>query len=852
MRLSPPRFSHSVFVLAILVSVSPPMLFGGEGVSLKSGRLGLELDSTGRVTALTDLATKKNYLTDKQKSYLIQCYMYGDMKKRLAPKSMTVREKTSDGVVLEFAYPGGASLTVGIKRHSKGYFKMELLDAKPLKEIYKINWGPYKTKMRGPIARWLGFNRSDDFTLGLLSLEPNTDGEHGYDPCSANYESYGSRFYLASLDHARPMEFRKWRTSKPIPVTVKGSKAALFGVPRGRDSELDMIEAVELAEGLPHPMFLGKWNKRTRDVQRLSLWIGINAKNSDECLKLAQEMSAGTVCRFHGYFANWGHFDIDKNIFPGGRAAIKKISEKAWGMGRIVNTTYTLSGFLKPMSASEPFLTPKPDDRLAAWDPVTSTVSAVSADAKEFEVKLVAGLLEVFKQSHWKVVRVGDEMVEFKSFEKKGDAVLLKEAERGAFKTVAAAHKPGTKVRCMHVSGYHNFYPGTVAMNNEMASYIAKDAVGCGNGVVILDGYESCFETGHSEYALNMFAKTIYDMGGQKNRLMAYSLTQGNYNWHMMSYQSWGEYNLEQGFRGTMIDYRIMRQIQYRDNLVPNKMGQYYPNNATLEDIEWLMARVCGWDAGVDFNLGLQIRKNPDYKAICQALRLWNKARSENLFTARQKLELRQTDRLYHLSEDGNGHVKLEFKGFWRHPGLKISPPSSFKMEASKKDSTAPCSIDWRWTHNPGIFTEVGLTDDMVASSTKPGQWTVTYPTVPDKRINKDAYMLPVLRVPSDSPCGIKNIRVGANGCELVIPVELAPGEYISFPHRLNWGCVYDSKTHMVKREFRAVQSNPYWAIPKLKRGQASKISLKFEPVKAGAVPTAKLNLWFYNPILPN
>jgi len=838
-----------LLALSVLVLFASSVSRGGD-VTLKSGRLELSVDSTGRVTGLSDIATKKNYLTDRQKSYLIQCHMYGDMKKRLAPKAMNVLKETPTGVVLSLSYPGGAELTVSVERCRGGYFRMELLNAKPLKDIWKVVWGPYKTTMRGPIARWLGFNRSDDFTLGLLSLEPNTDGEHGYDPCSANYESYGSRFYLASLDHARPLEFRKWRTSKPIPVTVKGSKAALFGVPRGRDSELDLIEAVELAEGLPHPMFLGKWNKRTRDVQRLSLWIGINAKNSDECLALAKEMSAGTICRFQGYFANWGHFDVNKNIFPGGRTAIKKISEKAWGMGRIVNTTYTLSGFLKPMSASEPFLTPKPDDRLAAWDPVTSTVSAVSLDAKEFEVKLVDGLLEVFKQAHWKVVRVGDEMVEFKSFEKKGDVILLKDAERGAFKTIAAAHEAGAKVRCMLVSGYHNFYPGTVAMNNEMASYIAKDAVECGNGVVILDGYESCFDTGHSEYALNMFAKTVYDMGGQKNRLMSYSLTQGNYNWHMMSYQSWGEYNLEQGFRGTMIDYRIMRQIQYRDNLVPNKMGQYYPNKASLEDVEWLMARVCGWDGGVDFNLGLQIRKNPDFKAICEALRLWNKARSQNAFTERQKLELRQTDRLYHLSEGQDGKLNLDFKGFWRHHGLKIAPSSAFKIKAVEAGEVKPCSVDWAWTHNPGIFTEVGLTDDMSSRSDISGVWQVDFPKSPNPRIKKEAYMLPVLRVPADSPCGIKNIRIGANGCEMVVPVDLAPGEYISFPHRLNWGCVYDSKTHMVKREFRALQFNPYWAVPKVKRGETNKITLKFDPVKAGANPTAKLNLWFYNPIL--
>jgi hypothetical protein len=403
----------------------------------------------------------------------------------------------------------------------------------------------------------------------------------------------------------------------------------------------------------------------------------------------------------------------------------------------------------------------------------------------------------------------------------------------------------------MYVSGYHNFYPGTVDMNNEVAANIAADAVKCGNGVVILDGYESCFETGHSEYALNMFAKTIYDMGGKTNRLMAYSLTQGNYNWHMMSYQSWGEYNIEQGFRGTAIDYRIGRQIQYHDNLVPNKMGQYYPTKATAEDVEWLMARVCGWESGVDFNIGLNIRKNPEYKEICTALRLWNRARSENIFSQKEKLELRQTDRLYHLSEKSDGSLKLEFKGFWRHPTVKIEPPTVFKLIAADGSDTKKCSIDWSWTHNPGIFTEVGLTDDMPASSENPGEWTLTYPAVPTGSIKNDAKLLPVLRVPADSPCGIKNIRVNANGQDLIIPVELAPGEYISFPHRINWGCVYDAKTHLIKREFRALQMNSSWAIPNIKRDRPNKIKLTFDSTDSTKTAKAILNLWFFNPILP-
>ena len=335
---------------------------------------------------------------------------------------------------------------------------------------------------------------------------------------------------------------------------------------------------------------------------------------------------------------------------------------------------------------------------------------------------------------------------------------------------------------------------------------------------------------------------------------MSYSLTQGNYNWHMASYQSWGEYHLEQGFRGTMIDERISRQITKRNNLMPNKMGQYYPTFATLEDLEWLMARVCGWDSGVDLNINVNaIRKNPEYKAICKALGLWEKARINKVFTEKQKMFLRQTDRLYHLSEDNNGKLHLKFVKFWQHKGVKISPPSVFEVKAVKNATVKPLSAKWSWTHNPAIFTECGLSNDLVyrTSAKGPGEWSVKFPAAPDKKMPNKEPMLPLLRVPPDAPCAVTDIVIKANGNKLVLPVTLHPGEYLSIPHDTKLGCIYDSKTHDVKREFYVLQFNPRWAIPDLKRGSLNKVELSCRPVKRDADIKVILNLRYWNPIMP-
>jgi hypothetical protein len=837
-------------VLVLSLSLIPSISYAGKPVvSLQSGVLRLEIDETGRVLSLSEPAGNWNYLADKENSYLIQCRMYGDRKTLLPPQGLRVLDKNAGGAVVKLDYEGGVELTVGISTCRGGYLKMELLGAKPLKEIYEVVWGPYKTRMRGPVGDWIGLVRDRDFTIGLMSLEPNTDGG-GDGSKSAGYASYGSWMLLCSYDHTRPMRFAKFRTSRPISVTVKGSKVALFGIIRGKGSELNIIGTIEANEGLPHSIFLRKWEKRTRAAQRLSLFAKFDARDAYKYLKLAEEFTAGMICRSKGYYGSWGHFGVDKKLFPAGLPFLRKFSDTAWRKSLVLNSAYVFSGYLKSISTAEPFLCPKPDERLATWDLETELLSDISARSWELEVKDVYGLLSVFKSRNGKVLRVGDELVVFKEMEKRDGSILLTGVTRGAFMSAAAPHGKGTRIKCLYGSGDH-LYPGTVDMSNEVASHIAASVVNSGSHVLILDGYESCRQTGHGAYATNIFAKTIYNTRGNVDRLMSCNLPSGNYKWHMMSYHSVGGPVPRWGFRGGMIDARIARQIQLRDNLMPNKMGRFYPGpKTTLADLEWLYARVCGWDSGVDLEFGLDIYKNPSFKAIRDVVRLWEEARSRNAFSDSQKMQLRQTDRMYSITKDSSNVFHLDFKGLWRYAKLKIAPPSAFKIKVVAKGSELkPCSIKWLQTHNPGVFSEAGVSDDLVASAGASGAWDVTPPPVPSSGISSNEAMLPILRVPADSPGGIKNIRIVVNGKALTLPVSLFPGEYLSFPHEANWGCVYDAKTNAVKREFRAVRTSGR-VFPYMKRGKSNNIELDFDSILPKSKSRAILNLRFRNPIL--
>jgi len=325
-------------------------------LSLKTGTLCLQLDKTGKITALKDIKGNKNYLNLKDSSYLLQAQTYSQRDNRtlMTPVAMNVIKNTSNLTEVELKFKGNITLTVAIKS-KKDYFRMEVINASPLKEISHIMWGPYKTIMRGPVGRWLGLNRSNDFTIGLITLEPNTDGLPGRAATAASYQPYGSSLELISFDHTRerflfPIKKGNLKRAVPIPgLTVVGSKVALFGCPRGKKSELDVIEEIELAEDLPHPTYKGKWIKRSLDVKAPSIWTNHDQKYENKYIELAQKFAAGTLCRFHGFYKNWGHFEIDPKIYPGGMPAVVSNSKKAKDKG-IDMTLHTLTTFLRGVS----------------------------------------------------------------------------------------------------------------------------------------------------------------------------------------------------------------------------------------------------------------------------------------------------------------------------------------------------------------------------------------------------------------------------------------------------------------------------------------------------------------------
>ncbi|NQU53438.1 MAG: hypothetical protein HQ522_12965 [Bacteroidetes bacterium] len=807
----------------------------------QAGRLTLSIDHTGKISSLKDKTSNRDYIAQTP-SYLITCSKYGADSIMLQP----LAAKNIGNHQLLLTYPEGVTLTVSVVP-TENYFRMELVEAEPLSEISQIKWGPYYTNMQGFIGEWFGIVRSEDCAIGIMGLEPNTDG-HTNLASIAQYTDEGASLQLSSYDYTKGV-FRdntgkenKLRIAKPIPVTVVGSSVAMYASQIGYDNELNTVEKIVLEENLPYPTINGEWNKRSIEAQKFCLWSYYNEKNYDDYLKFAQEIGARILCKPGGFSKNWGHFEIDLKNFAGGESGLKNSSKKAKGIG-IGTTLYTLTTFLKPLSDREPYVAPVPDERLQTWRYGTTVKRTIEKRDKEVVLKSSPNILETIKAGA-KTIKIDNEIIEFKAHREEREEIVLSECKRGCFFTEKQNHQKNAPVKFMYIAGYQNFYPGTIDLSNEFSDRLFEILKNTDQEMFVTDGFESCLETGYRCYTGNLFMDYFYKKCKENKREILWTGSNfSQYTWHHQSHMSWGEGDQDKGIRGSMLDYRISRQVQLSTSLLPKKLGQFYPNLASVEDIEWLMAFATGWDSGVDFKLDLdKFKKNPNYDKIVKKLHLWAQAREEKAFTEEQKKQLRQTDREYKLSRESDGSWNLKFVKYWQSDKVKIRPSSDLPVHSKSGADILPCSIDWTWTHNPATYYEVILSDDMLhTTGVQRSEWHVEYPsyTNPDGSWYQtdSRHFQFVVRLPEDAPCAVNNIELTFDGYKILIPMILKPGEYLTMPQIVPVVCIYD-KNHQLVEE-KMIRGT----IPFTQNGTNVNITVSCTPKVKGKNPPLIMNV---------
>jgi hypothetical protein len=649
------------------------------------------VDTTGAFTQMTHTDQARNCLAPGQPAPILSMSFDG----RIQPATRATWDATTRRLALGFADPSvSAVLAVTTK---PTHLTFEVVAVQPSDRVDCIVWGPYPTSIGEIVGETIGVVRDADTALGIQALNPKTlggfpteendaDGGFGADD-PGRYPDLPSELGKGQSfrgDTARPTPFGSvlqaycrtrnhdrivpnWGHDKYLVPAFDdggalGSKIALFACPA--TNALATLGAIEIAEGLPHPLLDGVWGKASPAANASYLIVDFGENTIDRAIAMTRR--AGLNYLYHSSpFETWGHFRLKPNLFPKGwdglRACVEKARTRNVRLG-----VHTLSNFITP---NDPYVTPDPDPRLAR---VGNTTLDADLDAARTEIPISTPDF-VRKKTDLDTVVINKELIRYRQVSTNAPWRLL-DCQRGAWGTRATAHPRGSTVGKLMDHGYKVFLTDA-DLAREVARNIANLCNQTGVRQISFDGLEGNWSTGMGQYGRTLFTTAWYDALGPdlRGQVINDASNPCHFNWHIYTRMNWGE-PWYAGFRESQTLYRFKNQLYFERNLMPRMLGWFALRPETsLEDAEWLLARAAGYNAGFALASSLastaQLDADPKsadaardvgaLPALLEAVRHWETARLARAFPDNLRTALRDNTREFHLEPTGPGSWTL-------------------------------------------------------------------------------------------------------------------------------------------------------------------------------------------------
>jgi len=674
--MSPQKKIICALVLGLILSVEA----GAQQVFRTAG-FEMEINARGEIVRLSGPNGPRNYAPEGQPGYLVRIRDVGGAE--ILPTGV----RAAKGA-LTFAFDGGIELTVRAAQEPD-YLRFELVKVVRPGKIDAVLWGPITTTIGETIGEVVGVVRDQDFALGIQTLNAKTCGgrlanEEGTTGgmTTATREPFGSSLQAFCVNQGRARVMTVWHQHKNVPVKalpgfkLEGSALAVFGAaPSG---VLPLIGRIERAEGLPHPMIDGEWIKTSGATGRPYLIANFGEKNVDEMLEYARRL--GFYSLYHsGPFKTWGHFGLLEDLFPNGRAGLKRCVDKARAKG-IRMGAHTLTNFI---TTNDPFVTTPANRGLMA-----AGIAILQNDIDPSATEIAVDRDDYFRQeSTLNSVLIGTEIIRYRDVTGNGPCVLTN-CVRGAFGTVAAAHAKGDQAKKLMDHPYKTLFPDW-PMQEELIGNLAAFFNETGVSHMDFDGHEGACYLGRGDYGHDHFVEAFLSQVDQL--VVNGSSNIGHFYWHANSYINWGE-PWYASFRESQSEQRFKHQPFLERNYLPNMLGWFLMTPDTrLEDIEWMLARAAGYRAGYAFVADPEsFEKNPDTDAIIASIRTWEEAKQRGVFNDDQRARLKDQEKDFHLERTGEGRWALR-------------DYEKFRFEHAKKARQPGEPTQSEWTFENGV-----------------------------------------------------------------------------------------------------------------------------------------------------
>ncbi len=653
----------------------------------RTSSLMMELNQQSQVIKLNDIKRNVDYVPAGQPGYLVRVKSSG---KELVPSGMKIQKN-----LLILTFGNGIVLHVKTFRNDD-YLGFELIKVINAGKIEAVLWGPFNTTIDETIGEVVGVVRNQDFAIGIQGLNPKTNGGKilneegsGGEAFTASREDFGSALQANCMNHALARVMTVWHDNKNTPVkpvegyTMEGTAIALFGTTP--QDALPMIGRIEVAENLPHPVIDGQWIKTSGVTGKPYLITSFSEKNFDEMLEFASRLGFYSIYHSHA-FETWGHFDLLKKLFPNGREGMKNLVEKAKAKNIRVGT-HTLTNFI---TTNDPFVTTEANSGLMA-----AGISLLTEDIDADATVIPVDNYDYFAQaSTLNSVLIGNEIVRYQEVSKEKPYKLLN-CLRGSYNTNAVAHRNGDTAKKLMDYPYKTFFPDW-EMQDELIQNMADFFNQTGVSHMDFDGHEGTGYLGRGDYGKSYFADQFTKR--TDHLVVNGSSNMGHYYWHINSYINWGE-PWYASFRESQSEQRFLNQAFLERNYLPNMLGWFLMTPSTLvEDIEWMMARAAGYNAGYAFVCDYEaFKNNPNTDIIIDYIRMWEEAKSLKIFSDEQRTRLKNPEADFHLEKAGTTLWKLQsFEKFkFSHPKKLLQPgePTHSKWEFTNAWEAQPLHL---------------------------------------------------------------------------------------------------------------------------------------------------------------
>ncbi len=654
-------------------------------INLSTESLKITLDDKGSFVNLIDLKNGKDYILKDTLSSL--------MSVRIKNKIVHPLSASAKDSIIRLYFENDVVASIKIEK-KQTHFTFELISITHHDRVELIIWGPYPTSIQKEISETVGVVRNDDFAIGIQALNIKTLGGYPWNESdrmpefdiiregvSNNMHPKTDGSVLYRIEAAMPLAngsclqaYCRNRTTERLYSDVGhdkivappyddggviGSKIALFG--SAESTALETIGAIEIAEGLPHPMIDGEWVKTNPHAAAAYLITSFTETNVEEAIELTKKAGLKYLYHYGKTFENWGHFDLYKDEFPNGIQGLKNCVDKAAAKG-IKMGTHCLSNFI---TTNDPYVTPIPDSRLAK---VGSSIVVDDVDAKTTTITIESpDFFNQMENNNLKTVVIGEELVRYGSVSAESPWRLL-DCQRGAFNTKVRYHKSGDKISKLLDHGYKVFLTDA-DLTKEMAKTLANLYNQTGLRQISFDGLEGNRSTGLGTYGETLMPYTWYNTLSDelKNHLIIDASRTTHFFWHIYSRMNWGE-PWYAGFRESQAEYRFNNQAYFARNFMPGMLGWFKMTPETsVEDIEWMLAKSAGYSAGYALVADLPtVYQNCNAGKILELIGDWEKLRISNSFSEAQKEVMRSRGNEFTI-------VKMnDTKWHWQEVSSKI------------------------------------------------------------------------------------------------------------------------------------------------------------------------------------